>query len=122
MLMAAPSGDPTGLSGSGAKPRPNETDVPSKGWQPPAFDMRTYPVPSCTSRTTSSSGQGWVTLCSVTRMGLTCEGPPGGAGVMRDGYGEPAPVVPISGRAIGAGFQSADAGCAPASIAIVTSA
>ena len=41
---------------------------------------------------------------------------------MRDGYGEPAPVVPISGRAIGAGFQSADAGCALASIAIVTSA
>jgi hypothetical protein len=48
--------------------------------------------------------------------------PPGGAGVIREGYGDPAPVLPRSGTAIGAGFQSADAGCAPASIAIVTSA
>ena len=40
---------------------------------------------------------------------------------MRDGYGEPAPVVPISGRAIGAGFQSADAGRAPTRAAAVTS-
>jgi hypothetical protein len=40
---------------------------------------------------------------------------------MRDGYGDPAPMVPSSGIAIGVEFQSADAGRAPARAAAVTS-
>src|SRR6266542_5002914 len=109
----APYGVVTELvSGSGALNGSKRMSVPCSGRQPPAFDIsRYFCVLSCTSSTAKSSGQGWVTACSVIVTLPYCLGPPGGSRVIVDGYGEPGegvaqPAFSI-GTAIGVGFHSA---------------
>src|SRR6185369_16806212 len=89
------------VSGIGAPAGVKIRSVPCSALQPPACDIiRYFSALLCTSRIARSSMHGCDTACSMMKGCPVCDGPPREATVIREGYGDPAPVFPISGTAI----------------------